>query len=231
MPTFHHIMKTIKLISASVLFGGVALSQAATVSWGPVGSGIQVGDLITDGSPYAAVNGGSDTPGGGVTIGDNVFTVGPINSAVAGAVSNTGNGGFYSPSSGDANLDIIMDSHTYISTANPSGVGQIDIPVTPGNSYLVQFIGVGDDRGCCLTRTQFVDDGSGSISGALTRGNGDWVVGSFTADGANQSFFVSGETDPGLSGLIVRDLGAVPEPGTALLSFAGLLGLALRRRR
>ena len=214
-----------------MLFWGVALSQAATVSWGPVGSGIQVGDLITDGSPYAAVNGGSDTTGGAVTIGDNVFTVGPINSAVAGVVSNTGNGGFYSPSSGNASLDIIMDSHTYISTANPGGIGQIDIPVTPGNSYLVQFIGVGDDRGCCATRTQSVNDGNGNISGDLTRGTGDWVVGSFTADGASQSFFVSGDNDPGLSGLIVRDLGAVPEPGTALLSFAGLLGLALRRRR
>ena len=224
-------MKRKKLISIGVLFGGIALSQAATVSWGPVGSGIQVGDLITDGSPYAAVNGGSDTAGGAVTIGDNVFTVGPINSAVAGAVSNTGNGGFYSPSSGDAGLDIIMDSHTYISTANPGGIGQIDIPVTPGNSYLVQFIGVGDDRGCCATRTQSVNDGNGNFSGDLTRGTGDWVVGSFTADGASQSFFVSGANDPGLSGLIVRDLGAVPEPGTALLSFAGLLGLALRRRR
>ncbi|MDB4713233.1 PEP-CTERM sorting domain-containing protein [bacterium] len=224
-------MKKTKLISAGVFIGGVALSQAATVSWGPVGSGIQVGDLITDGSPYAAVNGGADTAGGAVTIGDNVFTVGPINTAVTGSVSNTNNGGFYSPSSGDANLDIIMDSHTYISAANPNGVGQIDIPVTPGNSYLVQFIGVGDDRGCCLGRTQFVEDGNGNISGALTRGDGDWVVGTFTADDVNQSFFVSGANDPGLSGLIVRDLGAVPEPGTALLSFAGLLGLALRRRR
>ncbi|MEN8774972.1 MAG: PEP-CTERM sorting domain-containing protein [Akkermansiaceae bacterium] len=225
-------MKTIKLISASVLFGGIALSQAATVSWGAVGTGIQGGDLITDGNPYAAVNGGADNGGGGaVTIGDNVFTVGPINSAVAGTVSNTNNGGFYSPSSGNTSLDIIMDSHTYITAANPNGVGQIDIPVTPGNSYLVQFIGVGDDRGCCATREQFVDDGNGNMSGALTRGGGDWVVGSFTADGPLQSFFVTGETDPGLSGLIVRDLGAVPEPGTALLSLAGLVGLSLRRRR
>lgn len=46
-----------------------------------------------------------------------------------------------------------------------------------------------------------------------------------------QSLFVTGDTDPGLSGMVVRDLGAIPEPATALLSLAGLLGLGLRRRR
>ena len=196
--------------SAYVLLGGLTLSHAGVVSWGPVGTGIQVGDLIVDGTPYAAVNGGSDAAGA-VTIGDNVFTVGPINSAVVGTVSNTGNGGFYTPSSGDANLDVIMDSHTYISGGNPTGQGQIDIPVTPGNSYMVQFIGVGDDRGCCGTRVQFVADGNGNISGGLTRGTGDWVVGTFIADTPNQSFFVTGENDPGLSGLIVRDLGSADD--------------------
>lgn len=223
-------MKLTKLVSAGAFLGGVALSQAAVVSWGSVGTGIQVGDLLTNGAPYAAINGGADGAGG-VTVGDNVFTVAPITSAVNGTVSNTGNGGFYGPSSGDANLDIIMDSHTYISGANPNGNGQIDIPVTPGNMYMAQFIAVGDTRGCCSTREQFVDDGNGNVSGALVRGGGDWVVGTFVADSAMQSFFVTGATDPGLSGLVVRDLGAVPEPGTTLLSAAGLFGLALRRRR
>jgi hypothetical protein len=44
---------------------------------------------------------------------------------------------------------------------------------------------------------------------------------------------VTGETDPGLSGLVIRDLGvtAVPEPSAAVLCLAGLLGLMVRRRR
>lgn len=199
------------MTSAFVLLGGLTLSHAAVVTWESSGTGIQVGDLITNGNPYSAINGGADNAGGAVTIGDNVFTVGPITSAVAGAVSNTANGGFYSPSSGDTNLDIVMDSHTYISTANPTGQGQIDIPVTPGNTYMVQFIGVGDDRGCCGTRVQFVVDGNGNTSSGLTRGTGDWVVGTFIADSPNQSFFVTGETDPGLSGLIIRDLGSADD--------------------
>lgn len=217
-----------RIMSLSLLACATGLSSGAIVSWGSVGTGIQVGDLLESGAPYAAIDGGG---AGGFTIGTNAFTGGSITSAVTGGVSDTGNGGFYAPASGDANLDIVMDSHSYITGGNPNGRGQIDIPVTLGNLYEVQFIAVGDTRGCCDTRTQTVDDGNGNVSGALTRGTGDWVVGSFVADSAVQSFFVSGENDPGLSGLVVRDLGAVPEPSTALLSLAGLIGLVGRRRR
>ncbi|MDB4726888.1 PEP-CTERM sorting domain-containing protein [bacterium] len=223
-------MKNTKTMIIGAFAGSLMTTQAAVVSWGAVGSGIQSSDLIETGSPYAAINGGAD-PGLAFTIGTNAFTGGGFVGAVAGSVINT-TGSFYTPLTDNVNLDTIMDSHTYIAGANPNGVGVVAIPVTLGNAYDIQFIGVGDSRSCCNTRAQVVDDGNGNTSGGLIRGTGDWVVGNFVADNELQQFFVAGGIDPGLSGLIVRDLGpAIPEPGSALLSLVGLLGLTARRRR
>lgn len=223
-------MKNTKTMILGAFAGSLMTAQAAVVSWGAVGSGIQSTDLIETGSPYAAINGGAD-PGLAFTIGTNAFTGGGFVGAAAGSVSNT-TGTFYTPPTDNVNLDTIMDSHTYITGANPNGVGVVAIPVTVGNAYDIQFIGVGDSRNCCNTRAQFVNDGNGNTSGGLIRGTGDWVVGNFVADSELQQFFVAGAIDPGLSGLIVRDLGpAIPEPGSALLSLVGLLGLTARRRR
>ena len=223
-------MKNTKTIILGAFAGSLMTTQAAVVSWGAVGSGIQSTDLIETGSPYAAINGGAD-PATTFTIGTNAFTGGGFVAGQPGGVNNTA-GAFYAPATDNSNLDVLMDSHSYITGANPNGVGVIAIPVTVGNAYDIQFIGVGDSRGCCNTRAQFVDDGNGNTSGGLIRGTGDWVVGNFVADSELQQFFVAGATDPGLSGLIVRDLGpAIPEPGSALLSLVGLLGLSARRRR
>ena len=223
-------MKNTKTMILGAFAGSLMTTQAAVVSWGAVGSGIQSTDLIETGSPYAAINGGAD-PAVTFTIGTNAFTGGGFAATLAGGISNTA-GSFYAPVTDNSNLDILMDSHTYIVNANPNGVGVVAFPVTVGNAYDVQFIGVGDSRGCCSGRAQNVNDGNGNISGDLIRGNGNWVVGNFVADTELQQFFVAGATDPGLSGLIVRDLGpAIPEPGSALLSLVGLLGLTARRRR
>ena len=111
------------------------------------------------------------------------------------------------------------------------GRGEIVLPnLTPGNSYQVQFIAVADDRTCCSTRSQTVDDGNGNFSNTLLRGTGDWVVGSFVADSLEQSIFVAGINDPGFSALVVRDTSAVPEPSSACLSLVALLGMILRKR-
>jgi hypothetical protein len=223
-------MKNAKIMILGAFAGSLMTTQAAVVSWGTVGSGIQSTDLIETGSPYAAINGGGD-PASTFTIGTNVFTGGEFAAALAGNINNAV-GAFYSPATDSGPLDVLMDSHSYISNANPNGVGVIAIPVTVGNAYDIQFIGVGDDRGCCGTRGQNVADSLGNTSGDLIRGTGDWVVGNFVADSELQQFFVAGAIDPGLSGLIVRDLGpAIPEPGSALLSLVGLLGLTARRRR
>ncbi len=224
-------MKPFLFVASIGLLATAISSPAAIISWGTVGSNIQVGDLITTGSPFSALNGGNDTGSGMLTIGDNVFTPGPLSGAVTGSVS-AATGTFYSPVSGNANLDTILDSHTWITGANPDGRGRIDIlGLTIGNTYELQILSVGDDRSCCATRTQFFDDGNGNISGALARGTGDWVVGTFVAGATTESVFVTGENDPGISGYVVRDLGVVPEPGGAALALLGAATFALRRRR
>ena len=112
-----------------------------------------------------------------------------------------------------------------------------DMPVEQQGAAVILRLG-GAARGMCaeiephvVRDGTYVDDGNGNVSGPMARGGGDWVVGTFVAGAATESFFVSGAIDPGLSGLIVRDLGVVPEPSSALLSLVGLLGLTARRRR
>ena len=85
-----------------------------------------------------------------------------------------------------------------------------------------------DIRSCCSTRTQTVDDGMGNVSGDLTRGMANFVIGTFRADAATQSFFVSGVNDPGLSGVQLR---LVPEPASAGLLCLGAIAALFRRRR
>jgi hypothetical protein len=225
-------MKRSFFLPLAAVAASLSMTQAAVITWGAVGTNIQSTDLITAGTFAFAANGGSDA-GGAVTVAGMPFVVAPIAAGVPGTVSNTGNGWFYSTATDDANLDIVLDSHTYISGANPGGIGRVDMgPLTPGNTYMVQMIAVGDTRGCCALRTQTVEDEFGNVSGAMARGDGAWVVGTFVADGTGvQSVFVAGATDPGLSGLVLRDLGVIPEPSGAVLTLLGLAGLALRRRR
>jgi hypothetical protein len=100
--------------------------------------------------------------------------------------------------------------------------------LTIGTPYRVQVFSVADTRTCCADRIQTVDDGAGNTSGPMQRGLGNFVIGTFTANAATQSFFVSGVNDPGLSAVQLR---AVPEPTSVALLSLGAAGLLLRRRR
>lgn len=215
---------TINLIGLTVVAMGAA--SAASITWQPVLVNTTAGDIITDGSLHSSSNsaGGSDQTINGVTF--SADAVGPLGSNAGGTFYTTGTG---VNTTGDVSLDGLLDSHSYI-----AGGGSFDISgLVAGNSYTIQIIAVGDTRGCCADRNQQFG-GGGNVSGDLRRGDPSSVVGNFIADGPTQTIdvLVGGGTssDPGLSGFQVRNV-TIPEPGTALLSFAGLLGLALRRRR
>ena len=112
----------------------------------------------------------------------------------------TGDGG----ATGNDELDAVYNSHGW----NAEGATITLSGLTQGESYMVQFLGAGDTRGCCATRNQAASDGLGNVSGDFPRGNSS-VVGTFTAAGTSQDIMiVSGMdngVDPGLSGIILTD--------------------------
>jgi hypothetical protein len=219
------------LLAAAVVFCASSAAPAAQITWGSVGQITGTGSLDQTGTLVTAINmGGSQGPQA-VAGTDITFNDGALTSAVGtGAVNNSYNMTYYDPTTGDTALDTVLDSHSYIAGGNPNARAQVDLTgLTVGAPYRVQVIAVSDIRGCCSTRTQTVDDGMGNVSGALTRGMANFVIGTFTADAPTQSLFVSGVNDPGLSGLQLR---LVPEPASAgLLAFGAVAGLMRRRRR
>ena len=215
----------------SLLMLGACSASAATITWSPVVVNTTAADINTDGFLHVGSNSADDQDV--VINGVNFF------SEVGGPLGSNANGTFYTTgtgvnTTGDLGLDTLLDSHSYA----PGG-GTFDIGgLTPGESYLIQIIAVGDTRGCCADRNQQFG-GGGGISGDLRRGDPSSVIGTFVADATFQTIDVlvgsplpsgGASSDPGLSGYQVRNV-TIPEPGSALLSLVGLLGLAARRRR
>ncbi len=218
-----------RLLAGALVAVGTFSASAATISWGPVTTITSAGSLDQTGSLVTAINAGGNQGAQTVAGTDITFNDGGITTALTGTVSNSGNGGWYSPTTGNAGLDVVLDSHSYISGGNPGGRGQIDITgLTPGVQYRLQVVGVSDDRACCGDRIQTVDDGSGDVSGNLQRALANTVIGTFTANSSTQSFFVSGVNDPGISAYQVR---AVPEPAVLGIFGIGAMGLLARRNR
>jgi hypothetical protein len=215
-----HVIKTIALALAAT--GSAA---AATITWDAPIVNTTAGDISTDGTLHASSNssGPTDQTINGVTFAADAS--GPLGSNASGTFYTTGGG---VNTTGDIGLDTLLDSHSY----QGGGGANFDIiNLTPGDTYEIQIIAVGDTRGCCASREQNFSGDGVVFSGDLLRSDPSSVIGTFLADAATQNIIVGGTTDPGLSGYQVRNISTIPEPGTALLSFAGLLGMALRRRR
>ena len=212
----------------SLLMAGACSASAATITWDPVLVNTTAADILTNGTLVTAQDGGStdDTIVNGVTF---LGGGGPTNNVLASGAEGT----FWTlgtgvNTTGDAGLDALLDSHTWQGGTPSSGSFDVN-GLIAGEAYVIQIISVGDTRGCCATRTQNYD-GGGSVSGDLTRADPSSVVGYFTADDVFQTITVNGSQDGGISGFQVRHV-PIPEPGSALLSLVGLLGLAARRRR
>jgi hypothetical protein len=202
---------------APAFLGFASFSPAAQIDWQPPFNITSVNNIDTSGTLVGAVNAVSG--GGNVTVnvgGENIlFTPSPIGPA------NTNTGTFFTGGggdTGDANLNTILNSHSY----GPGNAWSIQLTgLSPGADYQIQLIGGGDTRGCCSSRNQRAGDGESpeSISGDFSRSGVGSVIGTFTADATTQTINVlpglNNGVDPSLSAYLLRSVAPpTPQPPT-----------------
>jgi hypothetical protein len=219
------------IITASLalaLAGTASQAHAANVIWNTVQTISADTDISTTGTYI-----GSIAPANGSTQTVNGVT---FTNTFSGGVSYTQNGW------GFGDWDFTQGQTTGLSTSyaalldggSPNITSLTLTGLSVGYSYEVQ-LWIADYRSY-VTRS----DGNTITSGANTSGEllfagadgvrGSYVIGSFTADNANQAFAIN-DLGAGtqLNALQLRQT-AIPEPSAALLGGLGMLAL-LRRRR
>ncbi len=252
----------------SIIIGAVCMaavaSQAATITWqssvqmyqgttsqtfvdttgslvlGFTGSATTTGNITVNGVNFDYIDGA--VLNGGYT--DNGVTI-SSSTVLGGHDTAFGDGSFDS----DGNIyNLIASGMWGPTTVSLSGL-------TVGQEYMFQIFvndsrtGSGRDSDWQTGFTDGVGTGTGSITGAASLNNrdpsdfsgetsGDYIIGTFTADAATQSFETYGTSDGGatwtnssraqLNGLQIR---AIPEPATlGLVAAFGGAVLFIRRR-
>jgi hypothetical protein len=185
-------------------------SDSAPVTF-TLGTLTGAGDISTNGTLVTAQNTGG---GAAVTVNGVTFNPGgnPLGNGFTGA--NPGN------LTSDANLNALLDSSSF------GTVPVVLTGLTPGDDYEFQAF-ITDNRSCCSGRTvQLVDGIANSVTTAGI-GTPQFVLGTFTAAGTEQTIFFNGSENFGyLNGFQLRNVtAAVPEP-KALLTWS-LAGLTL----
>ncbi len=226
-----------KFLSLGVIGLTTAYSQAA-ITWGTAQAiTTEIDDVSTNGVLHAAVNAasvdlvdGGGVPNPDITLNGVVFESGNINDA-----TNISTTSFTQNNDANLNVGNIGDTTNYqtflgdIDFAASGGTATIDIEnLVIGNQYEIQIWYVDNRGGANGDRVTTIS----SVGGNSVDLNDQFAIGTFTADTLIQSFdVVTAGASANLTGFQVRDLGAVPEPSSTLLSGVGLLALLARRRR
>jgi len=209
-----------KFLSLGVIGLTTAYSQAA-ITWGTAQAiSTEIDDVSTNGVLHAA----------DITLNGVVFESGNINDA-----TNISTTSFTQNNDANLNVGNIGDTTNYqtflgdIDFAASGGTATIDIEnLVIGNQYEIQIWYVDNRTGNNGDRVTTIS----SVGGNSVALDDQFAIGTFTADTLIQSFdVVTSGANPNLTGFQVRDLGAVPEPSSTLLSGVGLLALLARRRR
>jgi hypothetical protein len=217
---------------------------AANITWGPafdieVDTDIDVSNTIVRAVNVADPNSVEDIE---VAISGVTLVFEPEHTFVdpgelqPGAGSVTGTSNFYtgqeqSLTTGNSDLDSVLDSHGWVS-GNPT-IAELRLQdLVVGNDYQIQLIGAADDRGCCdMRQMTVVDENENRISDRFGR-QADWdddgspgpgsVIGTFKANSTEQLIFLKSVeiddppdndlpgNDPGLSAYILsRVIGGI----------------------
>ena len=242
-----------------MVLAATACLKAASITWfGPQNITGNT-DVKTNGTLFQAVDFGttSATTVNGVTFsgfsvgsGTSSITVGNINLVGTGtqvAGRQLRQGAF---SSGSAPFSTLSGSYQnlvgpgiYSQNGTPAGTAaKITVTITGlsvGQQYDVQYW-VNDPRGVQDTVQRQVQIGSQLLSlntSGTTGGTGQWVLGTFIADGSSQSFDVTGVSS-GTVGPVAyanaMQVRVVPEPSTIIMAASGslaILGLIKARRK
>lgn len=234
--------RAISAMAAGAL--GMALAsaaQAAPMVWStPVAITSADQALFSAAQVQYAVSWGNTAQTVTLTGGQTVsFSNGAIDGT--GLVQVTGAYGIAGPGSagyaGTSNsaFNAVMNGFAY------DGVQTIKLTgLTIGQTYSIQLFSI-DNRGCCGPRTQTFSDQNGNTSAAYLHNADDYLIGTFTAGAATQTFTGAGQTINGscsgnvcsnLNAVVLRQVSAVPEPaswGLMIVGFGGV-GAAMRRR-
>ena len=215
--------KTLAVAAAVVVvavLGCAHLAEAATITWQtPVSaSGDGTSDIDNTGTLLCAYQYGTYSGSltiDGVTFADVADTASGTSITSTGSSTQQGNIGVVPGTTGD--YETLLRQNTY--QADDRSPWTLH-GLTGSNPYLLQAW-VADIR---YGATQFqAITGGGSTSDNISIRTGQYVIGTFTADGSTQEISFSGDI---LNAAQVR---LIPEPST--LALIGLFGIGFSRRR